>query len=145
MPNGHIAPVVVAKSIGTILGSASTNTYIWPNTTGKTVSLEWIAARFTSDATVGNRQIRMYLLTDADVEVRDTHAGAVQAASLTRHYDFSTGIYRETAFVDGAIQVPFPMKFYVPSGWKIKIADSANISVADTLPLVSLQYEEVNG
>lgn len=145
MPNGHIAPIAKAVNIQTVVDSSATNSWTYTNSTSDHLKVESLAVRYTSDANAGNRQIRMYLLSDEDVEARDTHAGAVQAASVDRHYDFSTGIFRETAFVDGAIQVPFPFSFYIPPGWKLKVADASDVSAADTMPLICLQFEQMNG
>lgn len=78
----------------------------------------------TTTATVGNRQLRM-TVTDADGNtVGYMSAGAVQAASLTRSYGFMKGIYRETAFIDGMIQVPIPFGLRLKAGSTIRFHDN---------------------
>lgn len=103
--------------------------------------LMWAHMRYTSDATVGNRQIRLQVLDDTGASRFDTHAGAVQAASLDYHYEFMQGIYRETSFVDNAIQVPIPECLYLLPGWTLKIYDATGVSATDDM-IVSIQYSE---
>jgi hypothetical protein len=105
--------------------------------------IHWVHVRYTSTATVGNRQIRMTILDDEGTpRVRfDVHAGAVQAASLERHYEFMQGIYRETSFVDGALQVPMPHCLRLEPGWTLRIADASDVDANDDM-VASLQYEE---
>lgn len=134
---GHIPAFQIKNDIVTEHGLSGTNAFT--KTFQYASKMEWITVRYTSDAVAGDRQIRLYLLTDADVEVRDIHAGAVQAASLTRHYEFTTGIYRETTFTDDAIQIPIPNMFVIPDGWKLKVADANNVSALDVM-MIALQY-----
>lgn len=92
--------------------------------------LDWLHVTYVSTATVGNRQIVLRLYDSANVLRGDWHAGAVQAASLTRHYAFQPGIYRETAFVDGDIQVAIPDKLVIPPRWYLRILDTAAVDAA---------------
>ena len=97
---------------------------------------------YTSDATVGNRQILLEIKDAVGTVIMDIHAGAVQAASLVLDYEFLQGIFRETAFVDSAIQVPVPMGFVIPVGGSIVVRDSAGIAITDSYTL-KLQLEQV--
>jgi hypothetical protein len=126
-----------------ITGSAATNTTTLTIPAGSNWKVLWMTVVYTSGAAVGNRQLRGKLTTAADVEIRDIHAGAVQAASLVRHYEFLPGTYRETAFIDGSIQIPFPTGFVLPAGYKMVIYDSTNVSAADTITY-SMQVELVD-
>jgi hypothetical protein len=94
--------------------------------TGKTWRLDWLHVLYVSTATVGNRQIEVKITDASDVLRIDFHAGTTQAASLTRHYAFQPGIFRETAFVDNEIQIAIPMNMILPAGWKIVVYDSAS-------------------
>jgi len=81
-------------------------------------------------ATVGNRQIR-FTATDPDGnQIGYISAGSVQAASTTRAYGFMQGIYRETTFIDGMIQIPIPIDLYIPGGSVLQFWDSAAIDAA---------------
>lgn len=94
--------------------------------------LLWVHVAYTSDVNAGNRQIVLSLGDGVDVYM-DTHAGAVQAAGLTRHYHFMPGIYRETAFLDTEIEVPFASLLIVPDTWELNIFDEAGISAGDSM------------
>lgn len=105
------------------------------NGRAEAVRLLWAHLIYTTSATVGNRQIKMSLLDTSSNTHNDTHAGGVQAASLTRHFNFMPGTFRETAFVADELHVPFPEFLIVPAGWSLVVEDSAAISAADTYAL----------
>lgn len=83
-----------------------------------------------TSATVGNRQIRFSVTDSNGDQVGYISSGAVQAASTTRHYGFMQGIYRETSFIDGMIQIPIPIDLYMSAGSVIQFWDSAAIDPA---------------
>ena len=112
---------------------------------GEVWRLDWLHAILVSTATVGNRQMIMSLYDSADVFQADYHAGAVQAASLTRHYSFQPGVFRETAFVNGEIQIAIPMNPVIPSGWYLRIYDSAAIDAAADDLTVAYQFTKLVG
>lgn len=96
-------------------------------------------------ATVGNRQIR-FSVSNPDGNVMGyIPAGTTQAASLTRSYGFMQGIYRETAFIDGMIQVPIPVDLYLPAGSTIRFYDSAAIDAAADDMTVAFSYQLFKG
>lgn len=75
----------------------------------------------TTDATVANRYIRLDM-RDGNESVMDFHSGAAIAASQTaQHIGFMQGIFRETAFVDGALQVPIGLDARLLSGWTLRV------------------------
>ena len=86
--------------------------------------------KFISDATVGNRQIVLQITDDDDVQIISFSAGAVQAASLTRYYNFTQGGTHETSFIDSTINVPLCDELVIPENYKIVLYDSAAISAA---------------
>lgn len=113
---------------------------------GELWQLDWMHVTLVSDATVGNRQIVLELYDQGNVLQADWHAGAVQAASLTRHYMFQQGgNYRETAFVDGEIQIAIPDRLCVPSGWYLRVRDSAAIAPAADDMTVAYQVTKLRG
>lgn len=115
------------------------------NTNRKLIEILQVHVVLTSTATVGNRQLVMHIQDDTDTIVADYHAGAVQAASLERHYAFAQGVYRETSFVDGSIQVPFPVEGTVLlPGWDLRIYDSGAVDAAADDMTVDVIYREVN-
>lgn len=95
-------------------------------------------------ATVGNRRIRMVVQDENDVLVADYHAGAVQAASLTRHYVYGQGVFRETAFIDTEIHVPFPFETILLPGWDLRFLDDSGIDLAADDMTVNLIYRETD-
>jgi hypothetical protein len=101
--------------------------------------LLWGHVEYTSNATAGNRQIRIAMLNAADNVLADSHAGAAQGASLVRHYMFLQGIYRETAFTDAEIDVPIPIGWYFLVGYSLRINDSAAIAAGDSM-VISLSF-----
>ena len=76
----------------------------------------------TTDATVANRRA-LFTIKDADGNVIiDIHAGAVTTASLSdQHSEFMQGVFRETSFIDGALQVPIPSECLIPFGGSLEI------------------------
>lgn len=120
-------------------GEVGTNTYTYTMPAGHYSKVEWVHVQYTSSATAGNRQLRLDILNPSDVIRFDGHAGTTQAASLVRHYSFMRGIFRETSFADGELQIAIPQALYIPPGYKIKIHDSANVSASDSM-IINMQY-----
>lgn len=100
---------------------------------GQDTYLEYLSVQYTSNATAGNRQVVVQIL-DAQANVWfQMSAGAVQAASLVRRYNFLSGAARETAAVNGELNVPVPENWFVPAGGSIKVFDSAGIAAGDSM------------
>lgn len=97
---------------------------------GEMWKLMYANVKLVTSADVGNRQLRFAVTDPNGNEVGYISAGAVQAASLTRSYGFLQGIYRETAFIDGMIQIPIPIDLYLSAGSTIRFYDSAAIAAA---------------
>lgn len=112
---------------------------------GEVWQFDWIQAELTSTATVGNRQIVLGVYDQGNVLQAAWHAGATQAASLTRRYTMQPGIYRETTFVDGTIQIAIPKKLVLPPGWYLRIYDRAAIAAAADDMTVSYQATKIYG
>jgi len=58
---------------------------------------------YTSDATAGNRQITMTLRDPGGHAISHAPVQASQAASLTRHYEFSSLSLHDNSFIGPAI------------------------------------------
>ena len=112
---------------------------------GEVWKLDWLHAILVSTATVGNRQMLLGLYDQADVLQADWHAGTTQAASLTRHYMFQPGVYRETAFVNNEIQIAIPEKLIIPSKWYLRVYDSAAIAAAADDLTIAYQFTKIIG
>jgi hypothetical protein len=95
-----------------------------------------------STATVGNRQMTLQIVDENSNMIIDMTAGTVQAASLTRHYLFIQGIYRETAFVNGELQIPIALDLYLKPGWSIRFLDEAAVAAAADDMTVSFQMQK---
>lgn len=118
----------------------SDKTWTVPDDT--TWELRWAHAVLVSTATVGSRRLRLVVTDGNDVEQLDIHAGATQAASLTRHYLMGQGVYRETSFVDTEIHVPIAHDLILHPGWKLRFYDDAAIDAAADDLTVSFQVIE---
>lgn len=90
----------------------------------KQYKLLYGAVRLTTDATVANRRVLLGVFDDAGTPalVFDVHSGAVVVASQTDvHHGFMQGIYRETAFIDNALQVPIGRELILLPGWLLRV------------------------
>lgn len=85
----------------------------------------------TTDATVANRRVIARVLDDTGtpVTVFDTHAGAVVVASQAgQHHEMMQGIFRETAFIGGALQVPIPKDMMLLPDWTLRVLIDAGVN-----------------
>lgn len=98
-----------------------------------------------TSATVGNRQIRFSVVDPDGNQIGYISSGAVQAASTTRGYGFMQGIYRETTFIDGMIQIPIPVDLYLVAGSSIRFWDSAAVDAAADDLTVSFTVQRYKG
>jgi hypothetical protein len=99
-----------------------------------------IFATLASTATVGNRQIRLSILTDADVLLYSVDAISTQAASLTYKYAFLPGAANEDQHAKLWNVCRLPLDTVLPAGYKIKIEDTAAIDAAADDMTVQVMY-----
>lgn len=118
----------------------ASNAYTSPVNRTDTAFL-WMHVIYTSTADVGNRQFRVEMLDKDGNEVWDARAGAVQTASNIYDYALMQGVFRETAFVDSQIHVPYPHGLILPAGYRYKVYDSSNINAGDDMVIT---YQTVN-
>jgi len=121
--------------------SASTNTVTVRF--DREVRLLWAHLDYTSAVGAGNRQIEMSLLDPSGTSYFDTFAGTTQAVSLTYHYEFLQGIYRETSVSANSLQCPFPKDFIIPGGWSVKFHDNADIDATNDSLTLTYQTESM--
>lgn len=93
-------------------------------------AIKSIFVKLVTTATVGNRQLRLSILTPDDVVIFFTEALAVQAASLTYRYHFLPGAANEDHAAKLWFQNGLPTDLKLPVGYKIKIEDTAAIAAA---------------
>lgn len=113
--------------------AVATNTYSVVNRDRKKIN--WLHIIYTSTATAGNRQIVIQMLDASGNVLFDIHAGAVQAASNVYHYSCQQGVYRETSFVDGSLQVPIPADWIFEGNMTLKVYDDTDTDASDTFVL----------
>ena len=100
------------------------------------VQLMHLHVALTTTATAGNRLLLLTILDADGNEVGHVHPGSYQAASLTYHYYFLPGIFRETVSavaetgVNGTMEVPIPMETVIPYGWSLVVKDANAIDAA---------------
>jgi hypothetical protein len=85
---------------------------------------------YVSSSDAGNRQIVVEVKNASGNILDHLVSGTTQAASLTRHYTFLQGIYRETAFAGDELQVPIPIDMYLQSGYVLTFKDDAAIAAS---------------
>lgn len=112
---------------------------------GEMWKLNSMLITLVSTATVGNRQIVIEAKDPTGVMMGRMSAGAVQAASLTRYYSVMQGIYRESAFINGDIQVPMPVDTYLKPGSTLRVFDSGAVDAAADDMTVAYSYKKFIG
>jgi len=137
------------KTYSDVTTGAGTNQKIFTVPAGVTWKLHWAHVAYTSSATVGNRIVDVEVKDASGVQVMDAHPGAVQAASLTYHYEYMQGIYRETSFiatggtgVNGTMQVPIPQDLILLPGYQLIIGDDQAIDATNDTAAVHFQVNE---
>lgn len=96
---------------------------------------EWIIktihVTYLSTGTAGNRQIAIRYLDDAANIIYMQRAGAVQAAGLTRYYQFAPFVSDLTSFRDtDYLSTPIPNDLVLPAGYQVRVYDKAAIAAA---------------
>lgn len=121
-----------------------TNHYTWtvPANTAWRVLFGHVA--FTSSATAGNRQVNVLIKDENGVEVNSSFSGAVQAASLTRHYVMKQGVYRETSFTSGELEIPIAAQLILPAGWTIEVIDDTDVDDTGDTMIIGIAVDKGN-
>lgn len=112
--------------------------------TGKSWGINSVYVKLVTTATVGNRQVEVKITDGSDNELLTIRAGAVQAASLTRFYNFAAGLPDLTAFRDtDALSNPLPTQLVLPAGYKVRVFDKAAADAAADDMDVRILVEEL--
>jgi hypothetical protein len=104
-------------------------------------AIKSIFVKLATTATVGNRQLRLSILTADNTVIFFTEALAVQAASLTYRYHFVPGVPNEDHNAKLWLQNGLPADLKLPAGYKIKIEDTAAVAAAADDMDVHILYE----
>lgn len=102
----------------------------------------WV--EFTSTAAVGDRQLVIEVqIAGPDVTAQWARAGAVQAASLTRYYEFAPGLADLTAFRDtDYLTTPIPVTSILKAGDVLRVYDNNAVAAAADDMIVHIQYAD---
>lgn len=123
-------------------GAVAANSFVSTVAAGRRLVLHGVAVRFTSSATIGNRQIVVEIRDAADAVVARFVANLTQAASLTRYYAFAPGNAPDSAFAIDAAGVPMAPAVALAT-WDVVVKDDANIDAAGDTMRVQLAVQEV--
>jgi len=129
------------QSVFNATANDSDKTFVVPN--NETWKINHANVILTTTATVGNRALHMDVYDVDGNEIASIASGAVQAASLTVTYSFLQGIFRETATVNGNLQIPIPQDLYLTGGMSLRFYDAAAISAASDDMTVAFQYKKM--
>lgn len=125
--------------------SSSVKTFTVP--AGHQWRIKSIYCAYTTNATVGNRNVQVEVLTPGSVVIYSACAGTTQAASLTRNYNFAPYLADLTAFRNTTfLSTPLAGLILQP-GYILKVYDVAAIAPAGASEnlLVHLQYDRYGG
>lgn len=97
-------------------------------TTGKEWLIQSARIDYTTNATVGTRQLELRILDASDNVVCSSIASLTQAASLTYHYDYNINGLDSIALRDSTyLSVVLP-HLILPAGYKIRFLDNKAIA-----------------
>lgn len=127
-----------AKVKSDILTNDSSKTLVVPK--GQSWCIHSIFVVLATTATVGARNMRLSILDDDDNVLYSVDALATQAASLTYKYAFLPGAANEDHAAKLWFQAGLPQDCVLPTGYQIKIEDSAAIDAAADDMTVKAMY-----
>lgn len=79
-------------------------------------------AKLTTDVTAANRWMRLGIIDPSEKTIICLCAGAsVPASQSDQWFSYLQGVYRETSFLNGVLQVPIASNLVVPAGYKIRV------------------------
>jgi len=119
-------PRLFTQTIAATAGNAGTTVTVPANGMYK---LMYGQINLTTDATVTNRRVVLHARDSDDNVLVDIHSGDVVTASLTnQHHEFMQGVYRETSFIGGALQIPIPVDLWIQGGDDIYVDVDAGVA-----------------
>ena len=125
--------LIITNGVVSIQSDATANdsdkTFTVPAATNWEIMTIYVTLVSTSD--VGNRQMRVIITDASDNVLVDVRASTVQAASVTRYYQFAPGIQDFAAFRDtDLLATVLPYGIVLPAGYKVRVYDKAAIAAA---------------
>ena len=119
-----------AFQISDVTTNSSTKLFTVP--AGKEWLVQSVRLAYTTNATVGTRQIELRYLDGSDNVVSESIAGTTQAASLTRTYTCLLNGLDSVTFRDSSyLSVVLP-HLILPSGYKLRCLDNKAIAPSGT-------------
>ena len=130
-----MAMVDVAWQAALAVDEAGDNDVSFVVPAGEEWQVLWVWAEYTSDATVGNRQLVVEAQdSGSDVIGWLAQARATQAASLTRYYLCAPGVADDTSFGGNGsdyLQTNMPTAV-LSAGETLRVYDAAGVSGSDS-------------
>jgi hypothetical protein len=103
-----------------------------------------IRVTFVSSASTGNRQLVIQFRDESNNVLFDVRAGAVQAAGVTRYYNFGSGMPDMTSFRDtDYLSTPLPSGFRLDEGFDIRVYDKSAIDASADDMTIAITYLSV--
>lgn len=100
----------------------------------------WVWVQYTSTAAAGNRQLVVEVRNAANNVIGQFRAGAVQAASLTRYYQFGASMADLQAFRDTDwLMTPLHPGLLLQAGDQVRVYDNNAVAAAADDMLVAVQ------
>lgn len=127
-----VVPVMPVSVLYNAIANSSSKVFVVP--ANEMWDIAYVSALFTTTTAAGNRVLQLEI-QDATLNVIATYAAAIpQIKSVTRRYNWLPGGVRETAANSGELLCSIPMSLFLPSGYTVKLHDSAVIdALADDL------------
>lgn len=133
----------ISLAANTTLAGANGNDKDMTLSAGKNSRLRSLFLTYTSDATVGNRQIVLEFEDDSDNVLFQVTVGLVQAASLVYKYSFAPGLPDLTSVRNTThVMTPIPSDLWLGAEYVIRIYDATNVSTSDSMTVRAIVEEQ---
>lgn len=143
--NNWSASVAIVPPLISILDAELGNSNkIWTVPDGEVWKMTRACVDYLSSSTVGNRIMVLQEEDDVGNIIQKLTSGITNhAASVNISYCMLQGIFRETSVINGSLQVPIPVDFYIPSGNILRFFDLAAIDATGDDMVVKFQIEKL--
>lgn len=121
-----------------VTADSSNKTIVVPK--NQSWAINSILVSLASTATAGNRALQLVIQDPNGVALYAVDALAAQAASLTYRYAFLPGVGNEDHSAAHWLQCGLPKDLVLPTGYKIKVFDTAGIAPAADDMTVQIMY-----
>lgn len=134
-----IQPVFVSNERGKLRiftnDTANENSKTITVPAGKKWKILYARGYYTSDATVGNRNVCFEILDNSNVAIWTGYPPSSQAASLSVSYYWSNGLGTSITVATGRTYLAAPGEIIIPENCSLKFSDISNISATDDIVL----------